>query len=84
MWYGISILNWMIVTFPNPNVKSNVKCYDVTFGEKQLKINVSRTNIAMAIYDFIKKRNSIKKCISFLTNNIYKYNFRLISMIKPT
>ena len=65
LWYGISILNWMVVTFPNPNVKSNVKCYDVTFGEKQLKINVSRTNIAMAIYDFIKKEIVSKNAYHF-------------------
>ncbi|CAG7914228.1 NAD(P)-dependent oxidoreductase [Mammaliicoccus sciuri] len=56
-----SDLDWTIIRFLNPNVKSDGNGYDVTFGDKKGKFNVSRKNIAQAIYDSINKKEWLKK-----------------------
>ncbi|HEC2159394.1 TPA: NAD(P)H-binding protein [Staphylococcus delphini] len=54
-------LDWTIVRFLNPNMKTDGKGYDVSFGDTKGKLNASRKNIAQAMYDAIKKEDWIGK-----------------------
>ncbi|MTV22249.1 NAD(P)-dependent oxidoreductase [Staphylococcus delphini] len=54
-------LDWTIVRFLNPNIKTDGNGYDVSFGDTKGKLSVSRKNIAQAMYDAIKKEDWIGK-----------------------
>ncbi|PTE43623.1 oxidoreductase [Staphylococcus equorum] len=56
-----SRLDWTVIRILNPNVKTNGNGYEVTFGDEKGKMNVSKYNVALAMYDAITTSNWVHK-----------------------
>jgi len=56
-----SSLDWTVVRIINPNGKHTGKEYGFSFGDKPVKMAVSRENVGAFIYNVVSDRSFIRK-----------------------
>ncbi|EQC0594513.1 NAD(P)H-binding protein, partial [Listeria monocytogenes] len=57
----VSNIDWTVVRFINPNLKTNGNGYDYVFGDKNGKLSISRYNIANFIVEESMQDKFIKR-----------------------
>lgn len=57
----MSNIDWTVVRFINPNLKTNGNGYDYVFGDKNGKLSISRYNIANFIVEESMQDKFIKR-----------------------